>query len=119
MGARSTKSISRLPDNLFYIHETTRRLINWRMHMMTLVVFPNPSYESHSSDDADDRIARLTDAVYRVALEHGMTGSFVELQLGIWSAIRNVIKAEQPSDEDFVQDHHVQHQVPARLKGIV
>lgn len=55
--------------------------------MMTLVVFPSSSDESHLSADADDRIARLTDAVYRVALEQGITGSFVELQLGIWSAI--------------------------------
>jgi hypothetical protein len=38
--------------------------------------------------DPDDLVAELTDAAYRFALRHGFKGTFVELELGLWDAIR-------------------------------
>jgi hypothetical protein len=40
---------------------------------------------------AEDFLARLTETAYRVALEHGFTGSFLDLQLDLWSALRGVV----------------------------
>ncbi|MGD9858021.1 MAG: hypothetical protein AB7U20_24000 [Planctomycetaceae bacterium] len=84
---------------------------------MTLVLFPNSTHEPDSAD-AEDRIARLSDAAYQVALQHGFAGSFVEVQLGIWSAIRRVFEAEPVSDQDHVQDRRAHRRVPARIAGI-
>jgi hypothetical protein len=39
----------------------------------------------------EDFLARVTDAAYRVALKHGCKGSFIDLQLELWSVLRNVI----------------------------
>jgi hypothetical protein len=39
---------------------------------------------------AEEFLASLTDAAYRVALKHGFSGSFVDLQLELWSALRGV-----------------------------
>jgi hypothetical protein len=36
----------------------------------------------------EEHLARLTDAAYRVALQHGLTGSFLDLQLDLWAALR-------------------------------
>jgi hypothetical protein len=35
-----------------------------------------------------DLPAELTDAAYRVALEHGFRGSFLDLRLDLWKALR-------------------------------
>jgi len=40
---------------------------------------------------AEDFLARLTDAAYRVSLKHGFSGNFVDLQLELWSTLRNVV----------------------------
>lgn len=40
---------------------------------------------------AEDFVAQLTEAAYTVALGHGFTGSFVDVQLDLWSAIRGVV----------------------------
>ena len=39
----------------------------------------------------EDFLARITDAAYRVALKHGFKGSFVDLQLELWSVLRDVV----------------------------
>jgi hypothetical protein len=39
---------------------------------------------------AEDFVASLTEAAYHVALQHGFTGSFLDLQLDLWSALRGV-----------------------------
>jgi hypothetical protein len=39
----------------------------------------------------EDFLARMTDAAYHVALKHGFKGSFVDLQLELWSVLRNVM----------------------------
>jgi hypothetical protein len=33
-------------------------------------------------------LAELADAAYRFALHHGFKGSFVEVELGLWKALR-------------------------------
>ena len=68
--------------------------------MMTLVLFPSSTQTRDADLDAEDRIARLTDAAYQVALQNGLSGSFIDVQLGIWSAIRNIIEAEASSARD-------------------
>jgi hypothetical protein len=39
----------------------------------------------------EDFLATLTDAAYRVSLKHGFSGNFVDLQLELWSTLRNVV----------------------------
>jgi hypothetical protein len=36
----------------------------------------------------EETAARLTEAVYQVALERGFSGSFVDLELSLWNAFR-------------------------------
>jgi hypothetical protein len=89
--------------------------------MMTLVLFPSSVHEPAAAADAEDRedrIARLTDAAYQVALRHGLTGSFVEIQLGIWSAIRQVIEEERSFHEDSQQGRRAQRHMPAQVADI-
>ncbi len=57
--------------------------------MMTFVQFPSTDDRETRSPSESDRIARIADAVYRVALKHGFTGSFVDLELAIWSTVRD------------------------------
>jgi hypothetical protein len=38
--------------------------------------------------DPERLAAELTEAAYSVALRHGIKGTFVELELGLWDAIR-------------------------------
>jgi hypothetical protein len=42
----------------------------------------------------EDLVAELTDAAYRVALKHQFKGSFIDVQLDLWSALREVIRKE-------------------------
>jgi hypothetical protein len=39
-------------------------------------------------------LAELTDAAYRVALNHGFQGTFIDVQLDLWSALRKVVRQE-------------------------
>jgi hypothetical protein len=36
----------------------------------------------------EELLAELTDTVYRVALQHGINGSFLEIELDLWAALR-------------------------------
>jgi hypothetical protein len=38
--------------------------------------------------DLEGLVAELTEAAYGVALRHGFRGTFVEVELGLWDAIR-------------------------------
>jgi hypothetical protein len=38
--------------------------------------------------DLDDLVAALTEAAYGFALRNGFNGTFVEVKLGLWQAIR-------------------------------
>jgi hypothetical protein len=48
--------------------------------------------------EAEDFLADLTDAVYRVALRHGFKGSFLEFELELWSALRAAYDRHQPHE---------------------
>jgi hypothetical protein len=43
--------------------------------------------------DLEDFVAELTEAAYDFALRHGFRGSFVEVELGLWDALR--VRARQ------------------------
>ena len=36
----------------------------------------------------EEFLAEITDAAYRVALRHGIKGSFLDIELGLWEALR-------------------------------
>lgn len=37
--------------------------------------------------EAEDFVAELTEAAYRVALKHQFKGSFIDVQIDLWSAL--------------------------------
>jgi hypothetical protein len=39
-------------------------------------------------------LSQLTDAAYRVALRHGIKGSFIDFQLELWQKLREVLAAK-------------------------
>jgi hypothetical protein len=86
--------------------------------MMTLVLFPNSPHESAAREGTEDRIARLADAAYQAALRQGLTGSFVDAELGIWTAIRRAVEVEQAIDDDFVFDSRAPQRFPARFAEV-
>jgi hypothetical protein len=46
--------------------------------------------------------ARLTAAAYAVALRHGVSGSWIDLQLDLWRVLTEAVeKGESPSAECF------------------
>lgn len=47
------------------------------------------SYQLH--DTAEEFLAELTDAACRVTLKHGQRGSFLNVQLDLWTALRAVL----------------------------
>lgn len=51
------------------------------------MVAVNPNWEQNREKD----IARVTDAAYHAVLERGYRGSFLELELSLWNAIRQAI----------------------------
>jgi hypothetical protein len=49
-------------------------------------------------DEREERIARLTETAYHAVLERGYQGSFLELELSLWRAIRlSVEQADFPA----------------------
>ena len=40
----------------------------------------------------EERLAALTDAAYRVMLDYHFTGTFVDLEMGLWRELRQVIR---------------------------
>jgi hypothetical protein len=46
-------------------------------------------------------LAELTDAAYRVAVRQGIKGSFVDAELGLWHALREVLEREMPAREEL------------------
>lgn len=70
-----------------------------------------PSARLRLDTSAEDFLARLTDAAYRVSLKHGFSGSFVDLQLELWSTLRNVVARQvtlrRPSAEPLPAEDYV------------
>ena len=56
----------------------------------------NPN-QSRSSQE--QFLAELTDAAYRVALRHGVKGSFIDVELGLWKALRTVLAQDKQMPE--------------------
>jgi len=50
----------------------------------------------------EEFLAELTDAAYRVALQHGIAGTFINVQLGLWSALRGVFARRAAAPEPHV-----------------
>jgi hypothetical protein len=48
--------------------------------------------------ESEELLAELTDAVYRVALQHGIKGSFLEFELDLWTALRSACTRLQSPD---------------------
>ncbi len=52
----------------------------------------------------EDLLARLTTAAYSVALNHGIAGAFIDVQLEIWSALRDILQGEQLGRSKLLPD---------------
>jgi hypothetical protein len=48
------------------------------------------------TDSAEELLARLTATAYSVALRHGLKGPFIDVELALWRALRDVL-SEEPS----------------------
>ena len=46
-------------------------------------------------------LAELTDAAYCVAIRQGIKGSFLDAELGLWQALRDVLEREVPAGEEL------------------
>jgi hypothetical protein len=55
---------------------------------------------THSQTDLEGLVAELTEAAYRVTLRHGFKGAFVDVELGLWHALR----ACQGRIEEFLSE---------------
>lgn len=58
------------------------------------MVTTNRNYEPDTPFDpeAEAFAARLTRAAYEVALRHGITGPFADLELDLWHELREVVR---------------------------
>ena len=46
----------------------------------------------HLRDVQEEFLAELTEAAYRVALRHGLKGSFLEAELELWGELGHVLR---------------------------
>jgi len=53
---------------------------------------------------AEAFLAELTDAAYQTALRHGIKGNFIDLQLEIWAALRQVVAQELLTGEPAMEE---------------
>ena len=51
----------------------------------------NPQWYQHR----EEKIARLTEAAYRAILARGYRGSFIDLELALWDAIREAVESAE------------------------
>jgi hypothetical protein len=61
-------------------------------HALDDVVRDQRRAERRGRADGTGFVARLTDAAYRVALDHGFMGSFVDVELDLWAAMCRVVR---------------------------
>lgn len=48
-----------------------------------------------TADGCEQRVASLARAAYETALSGGIRGSFLDLELGIWNAVRQVVRRQR------------------------
>jgi len=72
--------------DLTFVHSTNTHKV--RTNMTTSINIVNPSSE--------ERIAHLTDVAYQAILERGFRGSFLDLELSLWNAIRASVEQSIP-----------------------
>jgi hypothetical protein len=48
--------------------------------------------KTYLRDHQEEKIARFTDLAYRAVLEQGFVGSFLDLELSLWNAIRQSVE---------------------------
>jgi hypothetical protein len=53
---------------------------------------PMVAFHSHWSQKQEEQIAELTEAAYHAVLERGYRGSFLELELSLWDAVRKSVE---------------------------
>lgn len=53
------------------------------------------SINSNQIANSDEFAAQLADAAYQAALQHGFRGSFLDLELAIWTAVRSVVRSDE------------------------
>lgn len=51
---------------------------------------------SNQEIELENLAAELTSAVYPIALRHGMQGSWIEVELGLWRALAEALKRLEP-----------------------
>lgn len=60
---------------------------------------------NHYQDSPSERLlADLTDAAYRVALKHGIKGTFIDVELDLWAALRGVLAGESLAGGDLGEE---------------
>ena len=52
--------------------------------------------------EKEELAAHLTDVAYRRLLDQGLTGSFLDLELGLWRDIRVAVERNWPADTPAV-----------------
>ena len=61
-------------------------------HALGDVVRDQRRAERRGRAEKETFVAQLTDAAYRVALDHGFMGSFVDVELDLWAALCRVVR---------------------------
>lgn len=76
--------------------------------------------------DVEDFLAHLTVAAYNIALRYKVNGSFLEMEMGIWKALREVIQEDMDSSKEIfhnftqknrVAQKRISQSVPMNLKN--
>ncbi len=52
----------------------------------------------------EEFLAKLTTAAYGVALRHGLRGSFLDAQMEIWFALREILQGEHFGQDSLLSD---------------
>lgn len=63
--------------------------------MEQLWMFGDDSTHSRRTSPPDDLAAELTNVVYRVALRHGVKGSWLDLELDLWRVLDEAVRERE------------------------
>jgi hypothetical protein len=79
-------------------------VVSGQEDLRTGIPFEEETMQHNWADDEgpfESLLAQLTDTAYRVAVRHGIKGSFLDLELGLWQALREVLEREVPAREEL------------------